>query len=365
MRRRRGGAAPPATCDRPRGGAGSDRANHGSAHSDVKLGAAAPIRLSRTRWTSVSQNFRGMRRSARSSCWRSPASASSSGTTSCRSARTWKRGRRSSRRCRHDIAKGQATAKQLPEFRAEVDDLEARLGSLRAVLPEEKDAADLLRRMQTVATQSNLTIKSFKPAPPVTKQLHAEWPIALELEGTYHNLAIFFDRVGKFTRIVNITGLDVQGKEPPDPNATIIAQCVATTFVLLDKPAPPKPGATPAAAAAKTASVSHERDRFWSSLVLMHGAVRRRRRAGRRPRRQAAGAGATASAAAASRHRDRTPTTPTAGAIRSSACSASEPNAAARRDSAATGWPGMTVAEISVRGILQSRGDPDRDGAGT
>jgi type IV pilus assembly protein PilO len=147
---------------------------------------------------------------------------------------------------RNDIAKGQATAKQLAQFRAEVDDLEGRLGSLRAVLPEEKDAADLLRRMQTVATQSNLTIKSFKPASPVTKQLHAEWPIALELEGTYHNLAIFFDRVGKFTRIINITGLDVRGKEPPDPNATITALCVATTFVLLDKPAAPKPGAAPA-----------------------------------------------------------------------------------------------------------------------
>ena len=155
---------------------------------------------------------------------------------------------------KNDIAKGQATAKQLGQFRAEVDDLEGRLGSLRAVLPEEKDAADLLRRMQTVATQSNLTIKSFKPAPVVTKQLHAEWPIELQLEGTYHNLAIFFDRIGKFTRIVNITGLDVRGKEPPDANTTIIAQCIATTFVLLEKPVAPKPGATPAAAAAKPAT---------------------------------------------------------------------------------------------------------------
>jgi type IV pilus assembly protein PilO len=150
---------------------------------------------------------------------------------------------------KNQIAKGQATAKQLGQFRAEVDDLESRLGSLRAVLPEEKDAADLLRRMQTVATQSNLVIKSFKPSPPVTKQIHAEWPIALELEGTYHNLAIFFDRIGKFTRIINITGLDVRGKEPPEGNVTITAQCVATTFVLLDKPVPPKPGATPAPAA--------------------------------------------------------------------------------------------------------------------
>ena len=145
-----------------------------------------------------------------------------------------------------DVAKGQETAKQLPAFRSQVDDLELRLVNLRAVLSEEKDAGDLLRRLQTVATQSNLQIKSFKPSPIVTKTLHAEWPIALELDGTYHNLAIFFDRVGKFTRIVNITGVDIQGKAKPDKNATISAKCVATTFVLLDKPVPPKPGAKPA-----------------------------------------------------------------------------------------------------------------------
>ncbi len=150
-----------------------------------------------------------------------------------------------------DIAKGRATAGKLPQFRSQVAELESRLDNLKAVLPEEKDAADLLRRMQSVATQSNLTIKSFKPAPTVTKQLHAEWPINLELDGTYHNLAIFFDRVGRFTRIVNISGVDVKGKDRPEPNSTMTASCVATTFVLLDKPAPPKPGAKPAAAPAK------------------------------------------------------------------------------------------------------------------
>src|SRR5258706_13635580 len=145
---------------------------------------------------------------------------------------------------RADISKGLTTAKKLPESRQQVTDLESRLANLKAILPEEKDAADLLNRMQTVAAQSNMTIKGFKPAPTVTKTLHAEWPITLELDGTYHNLAIFFDRVGKFTRIVNISGLDVKGKERSEANNTIIATCVATTFVLLDKPnLPAKPGA--------------------------------------------------------------------------------------------------------------------------
>jgi type IV pilus assembly protein PilO len=147
-----------------------------------------------------------------------------------------------------DISKGLTTARKLPEFQAQVTDLEGRLANLKAILPEEKDAADLLNRMQTVAAQSNMIIKGFKPSPTVTKQLHAEWPITLDLEGTYHNLALFFDRVGKFTRIVNISGLDVKGRDRGDSASTITASCVATTFVLLDKP---KPGVKPATPAAK------------------------------------------------------------------------------------------------------------------
>jgi Tfp pilus assembly protein PilO len=154
-----------------------------------------------------------------------------------------------------DVEKGLGAARKLPQFREQVDDLEGRLTSLRAVLPEEKDAADLLRRLQTVATQSNLTITGFKPAPVVTKPLHVEWPIALELEGNYHNLATFFDRISKFARIVNITGLDVKGRGEADPHATISATCVATTFVLLEKPqATAKPGTKPKAKGGKASA---------------------------------------------------------------------------------------------------------------
>ena len=142
---------------------------------------------------------------------------------------------------RANIAKGSATANQLNQFKGQVAELESRLESLRAVLPEQKDVGDLLRRIQTLATQSSLSVRGFKPSPSVTKQLHAEWPIALKLEGTYHNLGIFFDRVSKFSRIINISNLDIKSKDRPEPNATVSADCVATTFVLLEQAK--KPGA--------------------------------------------------------------------------------------------------------------------------
>jgi type IV pilus assembly protein PilO len=151
-----------------------------------------------------------------------------------------------------DIRKSQAIAQRLPQFRAEVADLETRLETLKNVLPEEKDMGDLLRRLQTLAVQSNLTIRSFKPSPaPVAKQLHAEVPISLQLDGAYHNLAMFFDRVSKFPRIIHISGVSIKGKDRPEPNSTITADCVATTFVLLEnKKAPGVPVRTRAGAAA-------------------------------------------------------------------------------------------------------------------
>jgi type IV pilus assembly protein PilO len=153
---------------------------------------------------------------------------------------------------RGDIAKGSATARQLPQFRQDVATLEARLESLRAVLPEEKDVGDLLRRIQTLATQSNLQIKGFKPAPIVTKAMHAEWPINLELDGTYHNLGVFFDRVGKFSRIINIGAVKIKAKEKPAPGSTIDVVCTATTFVLVE----PKPPAAKLGAPAAPAKAS-------------------------------------------------------------------------------------------------------------
>jgi type IV pilus assembly protein PilO len=150
------------------------------------------------------------------------------------------------------INKGLTTARQLPEFRHQVAELEARLESLRAVLPEQKDVGELLRRLQALATQANLQIKAFKPAPIVTKQMHAEWPIALELDGTYHNLGRFFDEVGRFSRIININEIQVRAKDQSTPDSTITVACVATTFVLLERAAAAAPAVARAAAAART-----------------------------------------------------------------------------------------------------------------
>jgi type IV pilus assembly protein PilO len=144
---------------------------------------------------------------------------------------------------RVDISQGMTIAQQLPQFRAQVADLETRLDGLKAILPDEKDFADLLRSLQALAVQSNLTIRVFKPAPVVTKELHAEWPINIELDGTYHNLGLFYDRISRFSRIINIGNVSIKAKDKADQSTSIGVACQATTFVLV---APAKNGGSAA-----------------------------------------------------------------------------------------------------------------------
>jgi type IV pilus assembly protein PilO len=146
------------------------------------------------------------------------------------------------------VSRGNAIAAQLPKFQAELIRLEQHLASLRQVLPEQRDVGDMLRRIQTLAAASSLNVRNFKPQPVNNKELHAEWPMQLEFDGNYHDLGLFFDKVAKVPRIINISGITIKSKdakEAVEKNATVTAQVTATTFVLLDKPAgaPGAPGA--------------------------------------------------------------------------------------------------------------------------
>jgi type IV pilus assembly protein PilO len=149
------------------------------------------------------------------------------------------------------IEKGMETARKLPEFRAQVGDLEARLESLKAILPEEKDVAELLRRLQTLAAQSNLTIRHFRPRAIATKELHAEWPIEIEVEGAYHNVGQFLDRVSKLPRIINVGSMEMTMVPQPRANTTVRVTCTAMTFVMNDQTSTPQPGAPAAGGPAK------------------------------------------------------------------------------------------------------------------
>jgi len=145
----------------------------------------------------------------------------------------------------------EATANKLPEFQREVQALEARLETLKRILPPEKETPDLMRRLQYLAAQSSLQIRKFNPAAVVQKEFYQEVPFTLDLDGTYHNLGAFLDRVSRMSRLVNVGNVKVKAQTKPTISNTVAASAVATTYVYQDAPSPaatqrgkrPTPGA--------------------------------------------------------------------------------------------------------------------------
>lgn len=135
------------------------------------------------------------------------------------------------------ITEGRAAQAQLPKFREEVRQLELELDKLLRILPARRNTADLLRRIRSLAEQGDFNLRRFTPGQLADREFFSEWPIGVSIEGTYHNLALFFDRISRFSRIINIDDLGITAIQRADGDHTITANFSAKTFVYKE-PAP-------------------------------------------------------------------------------------------------------------------------------
>ena len=147
------------------------------------------------------------------------------------------------------IQEGRTAQAQLPQFREEVRQLELELDKLLRILPARRNTPDLLRRIRALAEQGDFVLKRFTPGPLSDKDFYSEWPIQIDVEGGYHNLALFFDRISRFSRIINIEDLNINAYSGKGPH-TITAGFKAKTFVYKE-PAPPAQDQGPAGKAKK------------------------------------------------------------------------------------------------------------------
>lgn len=129
-----------------------------------------------------------------------------------------------------EIQKGRAAERKLSQFREEVKRLELELSKLLQILPSKRNTEELIKRIETLTRQGDFTLKKFTPGEFIQKEFYAEWPIDIQVEGTYHNLALFFDRMSRFSRIVNVEDLKVNTLGDV-PGKSIASQFVAKTFI--------------------------------------------------------------------------------------------------------------------------------------
>ena len=129
-----------------------------------------------------------------------------------------------------EIAKGRAAERKLSQFREEVKRLELELSKLLQILPSKRNTEELIKRIETLTRQGDFTLLKFTPGEFVQKEFYAEWPIDIQIQGTYHNLALFFDRMSRFSRIINVEDLKITTLDNV-PGKSIGAAFVAKTFI--------------------------------------------------------------------------------------------------------------------------------------
>ena len=132
-----------------------------------------------------------------------------------------------------EIAESRAVASNLNSFREQREILRKEFEGALQRLPNDTELPGLLTDISGLGKKSGLEIRAFDPGKKVNRGFYAEVPIALEFYGSYHELATFFDRLSRLSRIVNITQLDMKLESKSGDRPKLQIKGVATTFQFL------------------------------------------------------------------------------------------------------------------------------------
>jgi type IV pilus assembly protein PilO len=132
------------------------------------------------------------------------------------------------------IQQGRAAERKLPQFREEVKRLELELEKLRRILPSTRNTEEIIKKLKSLVDQGEFTLRRLAFPPLGTgSETYAEWPIAVAVDGRYHDLAILFNRLGNFSRIINVENIKITALGNQETK-TIAAEFVAKTFVYVE-----------------------------------------------------------------------------------------------------------------------------------
>ena len=141
---------------------------------------------------------------------------------------------------RSTVSQKEGIARHLNEYRNEVKVLDQELAKALTELPDQREIPQLLSRVSDRARDAGLEIRLFKPQSEQKKDFYSEVPVQLELTGTYHQVATFFDDVGKMERIVNLDQFAMIEPNVTDTKVLLKTSVVATSFRFLDEAERPK-----------------------------------------------------------------------------------------------------------------------------
>ena len=124
----------------------------------------------------------------------------------------------------------------LKKFQQQMKEAEVQFKTAMRQLPEKEEIPSLLTSISRSGQDVGLEFLLFEPKSEVRKEFYAEIPVAMQVKGGYHDLAVFFDKVARLSRIVNIKNIKMgRAKDSTDLNTS----CTAVTYKFVE-PAPEK-----------------------------------------------------------------------------------------------------------------------------
>ena len=128
-------------------------------------------------------------------------------------------------------------AENLEKFQKMMKEAEFQFKTAMKALPEKEEIPSLLTSISRSGQDVGLEFLLFEPKTEVRKEFYAEIPVAMNIKGGYHDLAMFFDKVARLSRIVNIKNISIGRTKD---SQELSASCTAVTYKFVE-PAPAKP----------------------------------------------------------------------------------------------------------------------------
>lgn len=110
-------------------------------------------------------------------------------------------------RLEREIKIARVRARNLKRLEADLATAQENLKFALRLLPTTSEIPNLLKNITKLGNDSNLEFLLFSPEKQIPKQFYVEIPVSVEVRGTYHNVAAFFDKIGKLERIVNVVNV--------------------------------------------------------------------------------------------------------------------------------------------------------------
>jgi type IV pilus assembly protein PilO len=129
---------------------------------------------------------------------------------------------------RQKLNRAKIKSRGLKKFEAEMAQVDAQFKEALKLLPDKKEIPTLLRNVTQLGTESDLEFRLFSPQKERSRGFYMEIPVSIVVSGSYHNVALFFDRVGRMERIMNI--LNVSMKPNKSRSTTLVTRCQAVTY---------------------------------------------------------------------------------------------------------------------------------------